>query len=96
MSFCESSGEVADNLKIKLTKGDGRVVYDSERDNKKPEFGFPDKPLKFCPDCGGATQAIIYMCKCCGQRMLQQQDKKTGRIMVMTLPSTEDPAKANP
>ena len=42
-------------------------------------------------NCGGETQAIVYMCKCCGTRFLQQEDRKTGRKLIITLPANEMP-----
>ena len=83
MSVSESH-EIVDSLRIRLTNEKGELVYDSAKD--KPDIGFPTKPLKFCPGCGGDVQPVIYMCKCCGIRYVQSEDRKTGRLIVMTLP----------
>lgn len=86
------SHEATDSLKIKLTNGEGKLVYDSEKD--KPNIGFPTKPLNFCGCCGGTLQPVVYMCKCCGERFVQSQDFKTGRIILMTLPPELPPEAA--
>ena len=87
MSTSESQ-EVVDRLRVQLVNGEGKKVFDSN--DKIPDIGFPKEPLKFCPNCGGETQAIVYMCKCCGTRFLQQEDRKTGRKLIITLPTNEN------
>jgi hypothetical protein len=91
------SGSAVDSLRVQLTNGEGKLVYDSNKD--KPDIGYPTKPLKFCGQCGGELQPIIYMCKCCGERYVQSEDRKTGRIMLATLPkepTINDPAQKTP
>lgn len=82
------SQEIVDRLRVRLTSGEGKTVFDSE--DKIPDIGFPKEPLKFCPSCGGEVQAIIYMCKCCGERFMQQEDRKTGRKLVISLPADQN------
>lgn len=89
MSAKTDSHEVVDKLRVQLTSGEGKKVFDS--DDKIPNIGFPEEPLKFCPNCGGKTQPVVYMCKCCGERFIQQEDKKTGRKLVISLPANENP-----
>ena len=81
--------EVVDRLRVQLVNGEGKKVYDSA--DKIPDIGFPKEPLKFCPNCGGETMPVVYMCKCCGERFIQQEDRKTGRKLVISLPATEMP-----
>ena len=83
------SHEIVDNLRLRLTNGEGKLVYDSIKD--KPAIGYPTDPLKFCPNCGGGIQPVIYMCKCCSTRFVQTEDLKTHRKIVMTLPLNEEP-----
>lgn len=87
MTQTDESSEIVDHLRLRLVRA-GKVIYDSEKDEHK--FSLPAKPLQFCPNCGGATQPVIYMCRSCGIRYVQTQDLKTGRIVVMTLPPDQD------
>ncbi len=87
-SGCESA-DVVDHLRIRLVDGKtGKVVFDS--DDKIPNIGFPKEPLTNCFSCGGKLRPIIYQCICCGGRFIQQEDRKTGRKLVISLPSTEE------
>jgi hypothetical protein len=92
MSHTSDAGQVTDHLRVQLTNGQGKKIFDS--DDKIPNIGFPKEPLKFCPNCGGETQPIIYMCKCCGERFMQQEDRKTGRKLVISLPAEKAPTDA--
>jgi hypothetical protein len=87
MSGTGSPTEIADSLKVVLTDGKGKKVYDSS--DKIPDLGFPTKPLTFCPNCGGDTVPVVYMCKSCGIRYIQQEDKKTGRKLLVILGENE-------
>lgn len=89
MSARSDSKEIVDRLRVQLINGAGEKVFDSN--DKIPRIGFPKEPLKFCPNCGGETQPIVYMCKCCGERFIQQEDLKTGRKLIITLPPNENP-----
>lgn len=89
------SQEIVDHLRVQLVDGEtGKVKYDSDRDNKKPQLAFPPDPLKFCPACGGKPVTLIYYCPACGLRYQQVYDKKTKRIMISTMP--EEPADKLP
>lgn len=94
MSDKNETQEVTDSLRVQLTDGKGKKVFDSE--DNIPKIGFPTEPLKFCPNCGGKTMPIVYMCQGCGERFIQQEDKKTGRKLVITLPDEEMPSASDP
>ena len=84
-----------ERLQVRLVSGEtGKVVYDSEKD--KRVLGFPTKPLKYCGVCGSEVQPVIYMCPCCRTRYVQMEDKKTGRIVMTTLPPEADETKEPP
>lgn len=83
----DQSAQMSDNLKVVLTDATGKKMFDSN--DKIPDIGFPKTPLKFCPNCGGETIPVVYMCKCCGERFIQQEDRKTGRKLVISLPPDE-------
>jgi hypothetical protein len=89
------TNEVIDSLRVRLTNGEGKLVYDSAKDNKKPKLMFPPDPLKFCPACGSKPVALVYFCEHCGNRYQQVYDATTKRVMVITLPDI-DPAVTDP
>jgi hypothetical protein len=87
---CESTS-LTEHLRLRLVNGEGKVVYDSQSD--KPEMGYPDEPLEFCPKCGTKIQPVVYMCtkSTCGTRFVQTQDKKSGKLLLMTMPKDTEP-----
>lgn len=85
MSGQTKSSQFTDTLQLILMR-EGKVVFDSAKEEKgKPKFEFSSEPMKFCPQCGGDTIAVIYMCKECGQRYVQQVEKNTKRKIVIAL-----------
>ncbi len=83
------NSQVVDSLRVQLVSGEtGKVVYDSNK--AKPNIGYPNKPITRCFECGGELQPIIYLCKCCGQQFMQAYDFKEKRMLVYTVPETEE------
>ena len=85
-----------DVLRIQLTDGNDKLIYDSKKDTNKHVVGFPEKPFKYCGIDGGELQPIVYMCKTCGQRYIQTEDKTSKRIILMTLPEEPQEPQAAP
>jgi len=66
---------------------DGKEIYNSE----KLSFGADDKqPMNFCVSCGGKTVPIIYVCKDCGKRFIQQFEAETGKTLIIVLDETKE------
>lgn len=70
---------LAEDLTVQLVRN-GKVVF-----TNKAKFLLETKPLKHCPNCGGPTAAVIYVCRDCGQRFVVQTEGETGRQLIIAV-----------
>jgi hypothetical protein len=72
---------MGDRVEVTLMR-DGKEINATK---DKPAFTFDSQPLKFCPDCGGNTLPIIYVCKDCGKRYIKQLESTSGKTLIIAI-----------